>query len=200
MKIRRAEIMDQDYKPLVVAGNALDKHALIICDRPSITTDDIRREARRLSRQGLSLVIVDYLQRLTPLDRKVQRHEQVGMMTDALKSLARELNVPVLVLAQLNRASEKEDRPGLHHLRESGSIEQDSDAVGILHRQVSSYRNSDGKDREAELLIAKNRNGETGAFLLTWQPERTRFVPREQQEYIPSRSSNYEPDFAEFGG
>jgi replicative DNA helicase len=102
------------------------------------------------------------------------------MMTAALKSLARELNVPVLCLCQLNRAAEKEDRPGLQHLRESGNIEQDADVVGILHRQVSGFRISDGKDREAELLIAKNRNGETGAFLLTWEPERTRFMPRNQ--------------------
>jgi replicative DNA helicase len=116
------------------------------------------------------------------MDRKIQRHEQVGQMTDALKSLARELNIPILCLCQLNRASEKEDRPGLHHLRESGSIEQDADAVAILHRNVSSYRDNGEQDRDAELLIAKNRNGETGAFLLTWQPERTWFAPRNQYQ------------------
>jgi replicative DNA helicase len=197
MRIRRGEIDDSDYSPLAAAGNSLGNHALVIDDRPSMTVNDIRREARRLSRQGLSLVIVDYLQRLTPLDRKVQRHEQVGQMTDCLKTLARELNIPVLCLCQLNRASEKEDRPGLHHLRESGSIEQDADVVGILHRNVSGYRDAEN-DRAAELLIAKNRNGETGAFLLTWQPERTRFVPRYESNYTSPKPPNYNQEFAAF--
>jgi len=176
-RVRNGHVDDQDRRQLVQVSNHLPGSTLVIDDRASMTVADIHRNARRHSgKKGLALVVVDYLQRLTPHDRRVQRHEQVGAMTDALKARARELDVAVLCLCQLNREAAKDGQPQLWQLRESGSIEQDADVVAFLVRQYNAGMiDASGADRQAELRIAKNRNGECGAYRLTWEPETTTF-------------------------
>ena len=176
VKVRCGDIDDADQQSLMEAATEFGRAKIIFDDRPGMTAQDVARSARRYSRNGLDLVVVDYLTRLRPTNPKLQRYEQVGQMSDALKELARSLHVPVLCLAQLNREAEKQDRPGLHHLRESGAIEQDADSVLFIHRKESGYRDGGGADRDAELIIAKNRNGQCGAIKLCWEPSATRYT------------------------
>jgi len=152
-----------------------------IHDRASMTVAELRRWARRLARRDLGLIVIDYLQLLTPADRRIQRHEQVGQLSKALKELARELEVPVLCLTQLSREAVKDSEPQLHHLRESGSIEQDADMVLFLY--PPSQKEKDKAEQlgaqgewNAVLKVAKNRNGELAKLRLLWEPERTRFT------------------------
>jgi len=183
-KIRTADISDKDQAQLASHAGPLATNWLRIYDRAGATVYDVRRQARRLKRQGLDLVVVDYLQRLTPSDRKANRYEQVGEMTRGLKELARELDVPVLCLAQLGREADKEPTPRLSHLRESGDIEADADVVAFLHtdkKHRGATPEADAyNDKPAKLQILKNRNGETGDFDLRWIPYRTLFECEER--------------------
>src|SRR4030095_11185935 len=141
----------------------------------SVTIVDIRAKRRRLktSRQGLSLIIVDYLQLMTsPMTRRQDnRQQEVAEISRSLKLLAKELKVPILALSQLNRNPEAraDKRPQLSDLRESGSLEQDSDLVMFIHRDDADPE----KKREAELIIAKHRNGPTGSIRLSFEPSLT---------------------------
>jgi len=165
---RSGRATDADHHRVEEALTELSAAALVLDDRPELSVASIRREARRLVRKGLHLVVVDYLQLLTPADKKLQRYEQIGQMTMGLKALARDLSVPVLVLAQLSRAAESADEPKLSHLRESGSIEQDADVVLLLHRPEGGLEGDGGDRWDAELLVAKNRSGPTGRLKLNW--------------------------------
>ena len=150
-----------------------------IHDKPSMTVAEIRGWGRRLTKKDLGLIVIDYLQVLTPADRRIQRHEQVGQLSKALKELARELEVPVLCLTQLSREAVKDQEPQLHHLRESGSIEQDADMVLFLYpptdKEKAKAEDAPG-EWNAVLKVAKNRNGELAKLRLLWEPERTRFL------------------------
>jgi replicative DNA helicase len=131
-----------------------------------------RRQKRR---HGIGLIVIDYLQLIEPDEKNPSREQQIAQITRRLKYLAKEMNVPVVALAQLNRGVElrTDKRPRLADLRESGAIEQDADVVMFLHRPEA----YDPEDRpgEAELIIAKNRNGPTGIVTLTWVKESMRF-------------------------
>ena len=153
---------------------------------------EIAANARRLKRkENLRLLIVDYLQLIDPDNPNDLRQEQVAKIARRLKGLARELKIPVLCLAQLNRQAEtaKDYRPRLNHLRESGAIEQDADVVVFVHRDEYYQTNPDDRERvkgEADLIIAKQRNGPTGDMKLTWRQEFTRFEdasPRPYEEF-----------------
>jgi replicative DNA helicase len=137
----------------------------------------LRAKARRVySRNKLGLIIVDYLQLLSPIDSKVPREQQVAEASRGLKALAKELDVPVLVLSQLNRSSEKENRaPRLADLRESGSIEQDADVVLMLARPKDADEKYQVATDSAELIVAKQRNGPVGELRLTFLRDITRF-------------------------
>jgi replicative DNA helicase len=137
----------------------------------------LRAKARRVaSRHKLGLIIVDYLQLLNPTDSKVPREQQVAEASRGLKSLAKELDVPVVVLSQLNRSSEKENRPPrLADLRESGSIEQDADVVLMLARPKEADEKFQVAADSAELIVAKQRNGPVGELRLTFLRDLTRF-------------------------
>lgn len=188
-EVRAGRLNEDDRRALVSAANRFGLRSLVIDKRPELTVYDIRRAARKLKRQGLSMVVVDYLQLVRPADRRIPRHEAVGQMTRDLKELARELEIPLLVLCQLNRESEKDGKPKLSHLRESGSIEQDADAVWLL----TPHAPKADEPHNTELLIAKNRNGHRGRIRLDWDARRTRFAAyRAAAEDMP----NYEPDFA----
>lgn len=151
---------------------------------PTTTLSKIRAIARQQAAIGpISILIVDYLQllRADSEERKLPRHEQVGLMSSGLKGLARELGIPVLCLAQLNREAQDAE-PKLSHLRESGSIEQDADGVLFLHKKSEAQG-----DHPAitELIVAKFRNGDTGKIELAWYPQQTLFGEPPNQEWDP---------------
>ena len=177
-RVRTGSITDSELASLREAGDVLRGTPLFIWDRAGVSVADIRRRAKLLASQDhLSLVIIDYLQRLLPADPRAKRYEQVGQMAGDLKRLARELEVPVLCLCQLNRQVEStpDHRPRLAHLRESGDIEQDADQVVFLHRPEV-YQPDDADLRgQAVLIVEKNRNGPTGEFNLVWDAPTTTF-------------------------
>lgn len=194
MRIRTATIDQQGLAELVVPANELAQADMVIHSRPGLSVSDIRRACRRLVPKDLSLVVVDYLQRITPTDHRVSRNEEVGKMAEGLKTLARELNVPVLCLSQLNREADKAGKPTLGHLRESGDIEAEGDVVAFLLRPVQWYENDDPTGEKAALDVLKNRNGAKATFRLRWDAPRTRFYPPDVTDM-----ANYESDFSEFG-
>ncbi len=148
---------------IMEAANEISQRPIEIEDSASITVARMAAMCRRQKRRsGLDLVIIDYLQLIQPEDRKTHREQQVAQMTRSLKILAKELDVPVIVLAQLNREVEHREnkRPHLSDLRESGAIEQDADMVWFLHRP--SLYDPEDRPGEAELIVAKQRNGPGG--------------------------------------
>ena len=174
--MRSGEFDEAERHRLLVASSELNEMPLFIDDKPGRTVSQIAAIARRLKRQkDLGIVIVDYLQLVEPEDKKVPREQQIAFISRRLKFIAKELRIPVIALAQLNRGVElREDkRPRLADLRESGAIEQDADLIAFLHRPEQ----YDPEDRpgEAEVVIAKHRSGPTGIVTLTWRAEYMRF-------------------------
>lgn len=168
-------------RQIVAACSKLAAAQCFIDDTPGRNMTEIAAVCRRHKRRkSLSLVIIDYLQIIEPDDRRAPRQEQVSVISARLKRLARELNVPVLCLAQLNRQAESstDHKPKLSHLRESGAIEQDADQVWFVHRDEY-YAVSDEQKKacagKAEIIVAKNRNGRTGSINLVWFEQFTRF-------------------------
>jgi len=160
---------------------------MYIDDTAGLSILELRAKSRRLmDRHGLGLIVIDYLQLLRSPSKRGQENRQIEIaeISSGIKALAKELSIPIIVLAQLNRESEKRDggKPRISDLRESGSIEQDADVVGLLVR--SAYYAKDEEDKaekggEAELIIAKQRNGPTGEVPLTFLNEFTRFETRD---------------------
>lgn len=168
------------------AGDDLKQCRIFIDDSPGLTVMALRARARRMVQQhGVGIVIIDYLQLLTaPGSARESRQVEVSAISRGLKALARELDIPIVCLSQLNRASEQREgnRPRMSDLRESGSIEQDADVVMLLHREDYYHvgneewlANNPDKVGTAELIIAKQRNGPTDLVRLTWDPDTTRF-------------------------
>lgn len=177
--MRNGSLTAEQRKSLIRAASELSQVRLLVDDTPARKVGDIAAAARRMKKKQLDLIVVDYLQLLEPDDPKQVRELQVATMAKKLKRLARELEIPVLCLAQLNRAVQdtKDKLPKLHHLRESGAIEQDADVVMFIHRYDYDKR---GQEREqqygkAKLFVEKQRNGPTGEIQLTWCAETTRF-------------------------
>jgi replicative DNA helicase len=162
---------------LVRAADEFTKAPLFIDDSSHLSIMQLRAKARRLhARHRLGFIAVDYLQLLSPTDSKAPREQQVAEASRGLKALAKELDVPVLVLSQLNRSSEKENRaPKLADLRESGSIEQDADVVLMLTRPKDADERYQVAADSAELIVAKQRNGPVGELKLTFLRDITRF-------------------------
>jgi replicative DNA helicase len=180
MKLLRDGLISKngdEQRRLLEAADEFSKAQLFIDDSSHLTIMELRAKARRLhARQPLGFIVVDYLQLLSPSDPKVPREQQVAEMSRGLKALAKELDVPVLVLSQLNRAAEKENRaPKLSDLRESGSIEQDADVVLMLARPKDADEKFQVAADSAELIVAKQRNGPVGELKLTFLRDITRF-------------------------
>lgn len=180
MKLLREGFVKQngeEMRSLVTAADEFSKAPIFIDDSSALTIMQLRAKARRIhARHGLGFIVVDYLQLLSPTDAKVAREQQVAEASRGLKALAKELNVPVLVLSQLNRSSEKENRtPKLADLRESGSIEQDADVVLMLARPKDADEKFQVAADSAELIVAKQRNGPVGELKLTFLRDITRF-------------------------
>ena len=188
-RLRNGTISNEDRRRLVEKAAELSQAPLFVDDTPSRTITEIAAAARRLKRKsGLALVVIDYLQLIEPDNPKDPRQEQVAKIARRLKGLARELKVPVLCLAQLNRQAEatKDNRPRLSHLRESGAIEQDADVVMFIHREEYYATNDDERAQmagQAELILAKQRNGPTGDVKLTWKKDFTRFCDGSARPY-----------------
>lgn len=175
--IRAGKLDEYGRAAIVEASAAVAPAKLWIDDRPGMSIADIRRSARKLARSGLALVVVDYLQLVTPSDRRVPREQQVATITRELKQAARELDVPVLCLCQLNRQADQE-RPRLSHLRESGAIEQDADMVVFLYAHEAKQER--GEDHNAVLEVAKYRHGESKVFRMYWTGATTSFACPDQ--------------------
>lgn len=168
---------------LLSAATKVSKRNLIIDEKADRTVADIGAICRQHHRRSpLGLIIVDYIQLVIPADKRAVREQQVAAISRGLKAIAKNLNVPILALAQLNRDIEKREdkRPRPSDLRESGSLEQDADAIWLLHRP-DAYDDQD-RPGEAELIIGKNRNGPKGVVRLTWQKEFMRFEKSEPYE------------------
>jgi replicative DNA helicase len=179
-RLRTGWIEDDEWERIVVAQNTLDEASIWIDDTASIATTELRSKARRLqSQEGIDLIIIDYLQLMQATiggKRNENRVQEISEISRSLKALARELNVPVLALAQLSRAVETRQSkvPQLSDLRESGSIEQDSDIVMFIYRD-DVYNQDSEKKNIADIIVAKHRNGPLGGISLYFQASQTRF-------------------------
>lgn len=185
-RLRRGILSREERHGLGDAMATLSTGKIFIDDTPSISLMDIRTKARRMKKEhDIELIVIDYLQ-LVESPRAENRQQQIGAISRGIKALARELNVPILALSQLNRASESESRlPRTSDLRESGSIEQDADVVMLLHREAVMHRGDEewkqanqDKLNEALLIIAKQRNGPCDTVSLTFLEGSTRFENR----------------------
>ncbi len=177
MKLRSGQLGPL-WQKVVDAAGKMYKAPIFIDDSPVVTVTDIRAKCRRLKRkQGLSLVIVDYLQLMQATTRE-NRQQEISEITRNLKNLARELEVPIIAVSQLNRSleSREDKRPRLSDLRESGSIEQDADVVMFIYRHEYYHPEEQEKRGMAEVIVSKHRAGSTGPVELTFQPEFTRFA------------------------
>jgi len=187
-KIQKGFLGRDDHAKLSGALERLVESRIFIDDTPGISLTEMRAKARRLRQMqgGLDLIVIDYLQLMSasvpgPQQRRYEnRTQEVSAISRGLKALAKEMNLPVIALSQLSRASEQrggDKKPMLSDLRESGSIEQDADVVAFIHRE--SYYNRDDPDPEnenkAEIIIAKQRNGPTGSVHLAYLSKCTRF-------------------------
>ena len=181
-KLRKGLVSNKDWPKVVEACNTLDEAPLWIDDSADLGMLELRAKARRLhaqerARGGLALVIVDYLQLMRPEDPRVNRVEQVGQMSRGLKILSQELSIPVVGVSQLSRAPEQRPggKPMLSDLRESGQIEQDADLVMFIWREER-YKEDSDRPGEADIIIAKHRNGPVGERTLVFRPEFPKFL------------------------
>ncbi|SFG12704.1 replicative DNA helicase [Oribacterium sp. WCC10] len=178
-KLRKGSLTDEDWGELINAVDKVSDANIIIDDTPGITVTEMRSKCRKVKlEKGLDLIVIDYLQLMSGSGKgSDSRQQEISEISRSLKAIAREMQCPVLALSQLSRACEQrpDHRPMLSDLRESGAIEQDADIVMFLYRD--DYYNKDTEHpNEAEVIIAKQRNGPIGTVTLLWQPQYTRFV------------------------
>jgi replicative DNA helicase len=191
-RVRRSMLVDSEWRQLMRACDEFLDAPLFIDDTPGLTLLQLRAKARRMvGKYDAKAIFIDYLQLLGMDGRIESRQIEVSTISRGLKAMARELNVPVVCLSQLNRSPEQREghRPRMSDLRESGSIEQDADVVAMLHREDYYHQGEDGwaesnpdKVNIAELIITKQRNGPTGSVRMTWLSQSTRFC-----DYSPAR-------------
>ena len=206
-KMRTGKLRDSDFQKLNRAAGELGDAPLLIDDTPNLSVLGLRSRSRRLKhKHQIKAIVIDYLQLLTaPSAARESRQVEVSEISRGIKALARELEVPVICLAQLNRGPEQREgnRPRLADLRESGSIEQDADVVMLLHREEYFHINDpdwadDNPEKVgmAELIVAKQRNGPTGVVKLTWDSRTTRF-----KSYAAPQAADWaRPSAQEAGG
>ncbi len=187
--VRRGELKDFDFTRLARAAGILQSCPVWIDDTPALTLLEMRSKARRLKVENdVKLIIVDYLQLMRSPEHSENRVQEISDISRSLKALARELEVPVMALSQLSRASEQrggERKPILSDLRDSGAIEQDADVVLFIHRpEMYAREDADGNSNEgiAEVIVAKHRNGPTGTLDLYFHKQFTRFDNRTERE------------------
>ncbi len=176
--LRTGRFSAEDWRKLAARSGALAESPIFIDDTPAISVLELRSKCRRLKKEagGLDLVIIDYLQLMSGRHNAERREQEISEITRSLKGLAKELDVPVIALSQLNRSLESrtEKRPMMSDLRESGAIEQDADVIAFIYREEV-YNKKPENEGLAEVIIAKQRNGPTGIVHLTFLHEYTRF-------------------------
>jgi replicative DNA helicase len=190
-RVRNGFLSERDFPNLTAAASQVAAAKMFIDDTPGLSITELRAKSRRLkSQQDIQLIVIDYLQLLRSMSRRAQDNRQleISEISAGIKALAKELNLPIIVIAQLNRQpdtrAKEGGRPRLSDLRESGSIEQDADLVGLLVRPEYYETDDEAKQEragEAELIIAKQRNGPTGDVPLTFLKQYTRFESRTRE-------------------
>lgn len=186
-RIRTGQLHKEDWPKLADAAGTLSELPIWIDDTPAITLLELRAKARRLrSEVGLSLIVVDYLQLMRSGSRNDSREQEISEISRSLKALAKELEIPVIALSQLNRGVEsrgvKDKRPQLSDLRESGAIEQDADTIWFIYRDEVYNRESDDRGI-AEIIVGKQRAGPTGTCRVRFFSEYTRFDDLAEQDF-----------------
>jgi replicative DNA helicase len=177
-RIRTGSLDDMDWPKLTSAMNLLHKSKIFIDDTPALSPAELRARARRLKREhDIDMIVVDYLQLMSVPDSRENRATEIAEISRSLKTIAKELNVPVIAVSQLNRALEQRPnkRPLMADLRESGAIEQDADLIVFIYRDEV-YNKETGEKGKAEIIIGKHRNGPTGTVFLAFQGPWLRFV------------------------
>lgn len=196
-KVRTGHLAERDFPRLVDAASKIAEAPIYIDDTPALTVTAMRAKARRLSRDTkLSMIIVDYLQLMRSPFYAKSREQEIADISRSLKALAKELNIPVVALAQLNRSVESrvDKRPMMSDLRESGAIEQDADLISFIYRDE--VYNPETVDKGvAELILAKHRSGPTGTVRLAFSPEHTRFDNLEEHFSDTTESNETIIDF-----
>jgi len=176
--LRTGRFSADDWRKLAAASGSLADSPIFVDDTPAISVLELRSKCRRLKKEadGLDLVIIDYLQLMSGRASAERREQEISEITRSLKSLSKELDVPVIALSQLNRSLESraDKRPMMSDLRESGAIEQDADVIMFIYRDEV-YNKKPENEGRAEIIIAKQRNGPTGIVNLTFLHEYTRF-------------------------
>ena len=188
-KIRSGNLSEGDFPRLIDASCRIAKIDVMIDDTPQISPSELRAKARRLHKERkLDIIFIDYLQlmRGNSFSRNERREQEISEISRGLKGLAKELNVPIVAMSQLNRAVESrtDKRPMMADLRESGAIEQDADIIGFVYRNIV-YSKNEEDEGMAELIIGKHRNGQIGTIELAFHGEYTSFenLAREVEEY-----------------
>lgn len=175
--MRKGSLSDNDWQRLAGVRGEINSAPLYIDDSPNLTLVEIRAKCRRMAqRVGLEMIVIDYIQLMTSGKKVESRQQEVSEFSRALKLLAKELNVPVVAISQLNRNSEKSDNkvPEISQLRESGSLEQDADVVILLHREAM-FEREHPRAGEADLILAKQRNGPTGTIVVNFLGQFSKF-------------------------
>jgi len=178
-RLRSGKLTAVEKNQLGMHANTLYEAPIFIDDTPALNVMEIRAKSRRLkARENLGLIIIDYLQMMTSVEKAENRQQEISQISRSLKAIAKELGVPVVALSQLSRAVEQrggDKRPQLSDLRESGAIEQDADLVLFVFREYNYNRDNEALKYIAEIIVGKQRNGPTGTVQLSFMPEYTLF-------------------------
>jgi replicative DNA helicase len=188
-QLRTGQIAEKHWPRLIETAAKLSETGLFIDDTSNVSPFEIRAKCRRMkAKHGLDMIMVDYLQLMSMNQRVESREREVAEISKMLKAIAKELRVPIIALAQLNRGVEgrSDRRPMLSDLRESGSIEQDADVIAMLYREDYYERENPEVKGLAEVIIAKQRNGPTGTVKLKWIPEYGVFLDNIVSPQVPS--------------
>ena len=207
-KLRRNMVSDEDIQKLQAVCGELAEMPLYVDDTPGMSVLELRAKTRRLYlRHQVKLIFVDYLQLMYSPRRPENRQQEVAEISRGRKALARELDIPVVVMAQLNRNPEgrSDKKPILSDLRESGAIEQDADVVMLLHREDYYYKIKgdtppDEVRGQADVIVAKQRNGPTSTVKLQFSERLARFENLSlgaEPAYVPGGGYSHEPDFGQ---
>jgi len=191
--LKRGQLKDNDWPKLGQSSALLSQSKLFIDDQPALSPNEIMSRCRRLkNREGLDLIVIDYLQLMQVKGKTENRATEISEISRNLKAMAKELDVPVIALSQLNRSLEQRPnkRPVMSDLRESGAIEQDADLIIFIYRDE--VYNPDSQDKgKAEIILGKHRNGSIGTVNLTFRGQFTRFDNYENDIMLDDHSTEF---------
>jgi replicative DNA helicase len=184
-QLRAGTFADEEWTRINSAVSQMTRAPIYVDETPALTPGELRSRSRRLKREhGLDLIVIDYLQLMQVPGTKENRATEISEISRSVKALAKELKVPIIALSQLNRSVEQrtEKRPVMSDLRESGALEQDADLIAFIYREEV-YDKDTTRRGIADIIVAKQRNGPIGEFLLTFQGEYTRFKDYRDDSY-----------------